>query len=267
MTKKLLNVAAANPPRPWPAERIELWSTDRLIPYPNNARLHSKADVDRIGASILQFGWTMPVLCDEHGNIIAGHARAEAAKALGLANIPVLVACGWTEEEKRGYRILDNQLAACAIWDSDLLGIELDALGLANFDLDLIGFDSEQLETILGASRPGGLTDPDVVPDEPAEPVSRPGDVWIMDAHRVGCGDSTVADDVGSVLARAKHLGHHPTSHFTDGSGREARLCGNAPLERASLKRRVEASRSNACRPLLLCARSSATRRSRTIGR
>src|SRR2546423_5889856 len=93
--------AEAIPARPWPAERVEFWSIERLIPYGANARLHREADIDKIGASILKWGWTNPVLVDEHGVLIAGHLRVAAAARLELKSIPVSVARGWSEDEKR----------------------------------------------------------------------------------------------------------------------------------------------------------------------
>ncbi|WP_291699938.1 ParB/Srx family N-terminal domain-containing protein [Bradyrhizobium sp.] len=107
--------AKASPTRPWPAEQVELWPIERLIPYANNPRLHSAADIERIAASILEWGWTNPVLADEHGVLIAGHCRVAAGAMLGLTvPVPVIVAHGWSEEEKQAYRLADNELAALA---------------------------------------------------------------------------------------------------------------------------------------------------------
>src|ERR1700730_12604273 len=193
--------------RPWPADHIERWPIERLIPYANNARVHSEADLDKIAAAISRWGWTMPVLVDEEGVLIVGHARIGAATKLGLKSIPVLVARGWTEEEKRAYRLADNQLAARASWDPDLLRNELQELGFADFDLGLTGFEPDRLETILAGVASAGLTDPDSVPDVPEQPVSRLGDLWLLGDHRVGCGDSTSAADVTEVLVGAEpHL-------------------------------------------------------------
>jgi ParB-like chromosome segregation protein Spo0J len=114
----------------------------------------------------------------EHGELISGHARVGAAIILELKSIPVIVATGWSEDEKRAYRVADNQLAARATWDSDLLRDELRALEFADFDLSLIGFD--QLETILADAEASGLTDPDSVPEVPAPPVTRLGDKWLL---------------------------------------------------------------------------------------
>jgi len=111
--------------RPWPAERIEYWAIERLIPYASNARLHSEGDIDKLADSLRRWGWTNPVLVDEHGVLIAGHGRVRAAAKLVLTSIPVMVARGWSEEEKRAYRLADNQTARLAEWDYELLPLEL----------------------------------------------------------------------------------------------------------------------------------------------
>src|SRR5207237_2286060 len=149
----------------------------------------------------------MPLLVDENGELISGHARLRAATILELKSIPVIVARGWSEDEKRAYRVADNQLAARATWDSDLLRDELRALKFADFDLSSIGFEPNELETILAGLGSSGLTDPDSVPEVPDQPVTRPGDGWLLGNHRVGCGNSTSAADVAPVLAGSQpHL-------------------------------------------------------------
>jgi DNA modification methylase len=199
--------AGARPARPWPAEQLEHWPIERLLPYANNARLHSEADLDKIAASISNWGWTVPVLADEDGVLIAGHLRVAVAAKLKLTSIPVVVARGWSEEEKNGYRLADNELAARASWDPDLLRDELRKLEFAGFNLDLIGFEADRLEDILAGLGSSGLTDPDSVPEVPEQPVTRPGDVWQLGDHRVACGDSTSAADVAPVLAGSEpHL-------------------------------------------------------------
>ena len=125
--------AGAGPTRPWPADQVERWPIERLIPYANNARLHSEADLDKLAAAIRKWGWTMPVLVDEEGVLLAGHVRVGAAAKLGLTSIPVIVARGWSEEEKRAYRLADNQLAARASWDPELLRNELQAARVRRF--------------------------------------------------------------------------------------------------------------------------------------
>jgi len=199
--------AAPTATRPWPAARIEHRPIERLIPYANNPRLHSEADLVKIAASINKWGWTNPVLVDEQGVVIAGHERGAAAARLGLKTIPVIVARGWTEEEKQAYRIADNEIAARASWDPDLLSNELRDLKFSGFDLGLIGFEPDRLEDILAGLGSSGLTDPDSTPEVPENPVARPGDVRLMRDHRIGCGDSTSAADVERVLAGAQpHL-------------------------------------------------------------
>ena len=197
--------------RPWPAERVEFWPIERLIPYPNNARVHSEADLDKLAASIGKWGWTNPALIDEEGNLLAGHGRIAAAPRAGVTSIPVIVARGWSEEEKRAYRLADNQLAERASWDFEQLRNELQELGSTDFDLGLIGFEPDQLETILAGFGSSGLTDPDSVPEVPDQPVTRSGDIWLLGDHRVDCGDSTTAADVARVLA-----GSEPPLMITD---------------------------------------------------
>jgi DNA modification methylase len=158
-------------------------------------------------ASIREWGWTMSALVDEEGVLLAGHLRVGAAAKLRLPEVPVIVARGWSEEEKQAYRVADNQLAARASWDFELLRSELRALEFAGFNVDLIGFDSDHLATILAGSGSSGLTDPDRFPETPDRPVTRAGDVWLLGEHRVGCGDSTSAADVGQVLTGSQpHL-------------------------------------------------------------
>jgi DNA modification methylase len=199
--------AGAEPARAWPADRVERWPLERLIPYANNPRSHSAADLDKIADAILKWGWTMPVLADEAGGVISGDARIGAAAKLGLTSIPVIVARGWSEEEKRAYRIADNQLAARASWDMEQLGNELRELQFTGFDLSAIGFGADELEILLAGLGSSGLTDPDSVPEVPDQPITQLGDVWLLGPHRVGCGDSTSAADVAQVLAGAEpHL-------------------------------------------------------------
>jgi DNA modification methylase len=196
--------APASPTRRWPADQVERWPIERLIPYANNARLHSEADLDKITASIRKWGWTNPVLVDEQGVLIAGHGRVAAAAKLGLKSIPVIVARDWSSEEKQAYRLADNELAARASWDSDLLRSELRDLKLAGFELDLIGFKPDRLEDILAGLGSSGLTDPDSTPEVPENPVTQSGDIWLLGGHRIGCGDSTSAVDVEPVLAASR---------------------------------------------------------------
>lgn len=191
------------PSKDWPADKVERRAVSSLVPYAKNARTHSAGQIEQIAASIRQWGWTMPCLVDEVGELIAGHGRLLAAQSLGLAEVPVMVASGWTEAQKRAYRLADNQLALNAEWDSKALGLELGALKEGGFDLGLVGFDPQALRQFMASPR----GDPDEVPDAPATPISRTGDLWLLGEHRVLCGDATKAEDVGRLLGGAKpHL-------------------------------------------------------------
>src|ERR1700675_3629520 len=156
----------------WPADHVERWPTKRLIPFARNARTHSEAQVSEIAVSIREWGWTNPVLVAEDGTIIAGHGRVLAARKLRIKDVPVMIASEWTDAQKRAYAIADNKLALNGGWDEELLGLELGELEVLGFDLDLIGF-TEAERTALAAQLAVGLTDPDVVPDLPSEPVTR----------------------------------------------------------------------------------------------
>lgn len=179
---------------------------DALTPYAKNARTHSEAQIGQLAQSIRKFGWTNPILVDGAKGIIAGHGRLAAAKALGMTEVPVIELAGLTAAEKRAYILADNKLALNAGWDEALLTEELRALGDAGLNLEDIGFSADELTSLL-ADKTAGLTDPDDVPDVPADPVSRNGDLWILGNHRLICGDSTdaavVDAAIGSVTERA----------------------------------------------------------------
>lgn len=136
----------------WPADKVERWAVDRLIPYAKNARTHSEAQVAQIAASIREWGWTTPVLVDPEGTIIAGHGRVLAARKLGLIDIPVMVAGNWTEAQKRAYGLADNKIALNAGWDDALLGLELADLSGMGVDLTLIGFTEGEFAALIRAT-------------------------------------------------------------------------------------------------------------------
>lgn len=186
----------------WLADKIEPWPTTRLIPYARNARTHSPEQVAQIAASIAEFGFTTPILAGSDGVIVAGHGRLAAAQKLGLATVPVVVLDHLTPTQRRALIIADNRIAENAGWDEALLRIEMADLQDADFDLSLTGFDADALaELMAGDERQGeGQTDDDAVPDVAETPVSRPGDVWLLDGHRLLCGDSTVAESYDRVL-------------------------------------------------------------------
>lgn len=183
----------------WPADNISRKTVKSLIPYARNARTHSDAQVAQLAASIKEWGWTNPILVDPEGGIIAGHGRVMAARQLKIEEVPVMVANGWTDAQKKAYILADNQLGLNAGWDMSLLAVEIGDLADAGFNLDLIGFDEKILGDLLNDPTEG-LTDPDETPELPEEPVSVLGDVWQLGKHRIVCGDSTKAEDVSRVL-------------------------------------------------------------------
>ena len=184
---------------PWPADTVSRLPIDQMQPYERNARIHSDMQVDQIAASIKAFGFAVPILIDVSNTVIAGHGRLEAAKQLGLDEVPVMVAKGWSAKQIKAYRLADNQLALNAAWDVKLLAAELGELTDMQ---DLIGFSDDELHAILNGRQ--GLTDPDEAPPLPAEPTTRKGDLWICGKHRVLCGDSTSAADVSTLLGGTK---------------------------------------------------------------
>jgi len=174
-----------------------------LVPYARNSRTHSDAQVGKIAASIREFGFLNPVIVDGQNGIIAGHGRVLAAQKLGLDTLPVIEAAHLTEAQKRAYVLADNRLALDAGWDNDMLKVELSDLQADGFNLELTGFNLDEIAAFL-VDKTEGLTDPDAVPDVPVDPVSRLGDVWVMGRHRLMCGDSTSVDAVDRLMAGQK---------------------------------------------------------------
>lgn len=187
----------ANPD--WPADKIERRKIDDLVPYARNARTHSDEQIAQIAASIKEWGWTIPILIDEGGGIIAGHGRVMAARKLGIKEVPAMTATGWTKAQKQAYIIADNQLPQNAGWDMDLLKVEAMDLDAEGFDLSLMGFGDDMMAGLLQEPTEG-LTDEDDVPETPATPVTRRGDLWILGDNRLLCGDSTSTEDVTRLM-------------------------------------------------------------------
>jgi DNA modification methylase len=169
-----------------------------IVPYSRNTRTHSNTQIAQIAASITQFGFTSPLLIDETNTLIAGHGRLEAAKRLHMAELPAILLKGLSDAQKQALRIADNKLALNAAWDDALLRTELTDLRDLDFDLSLTGFGEDELSALF-ADATDGLTDPDDVPEPPAEPVTQLGDVWIMGRHRLVCGDATLPRTIALV--------------------------------------------------------------------
>jgi len=167
--------------------------------------------VAQIAASMRSWGWTNPILIDETGEVIAGHGHLGAAKLLGWTEVPVMVACGWTEAQKRAYLIADNKLALNSGWDEELLRLELHDLEGLGADLSLLGFSENELARAMNAGVRQGLTDEDAAPALPETAVSRVGDAWLLGPHRLRCGDATKVADVALLLD-----GNRPLLMVTD---------------------------------------------------
>lgn len=177
-------------------------SIDELIPYCNNSRTHDESQILQIASSIKEFGFTNPVLIDEDNGIIAGHGRVLAARKLGIDKVPSIKLSHLTDIQKKAYIIADNKIALNAGWDEELLKNEIEQLIADDFDIDLIGFSDEEIDSLLGEEEESkqGLTDEDDVPEVSEDPITKPGDVWILGNHRLMCGDSTSIDDVNKLI-------------------------------------------------------------------
>jgi DNA modification methylase len=189
--------------------KIELQSVAALRPYPNNARRHSKRQVKQIAESIRRFGFTNPVLVSGDGEIIAGHGRVEAAKLLGLGEVPTLALSHLTAAERRAYVLADNKLALNAGWDAEVLAIELQGLIDLEFDVSVTGFSLAEVDLVLDAAndrqeKPDRVGPEDKVPPVPAEAVTRRGDCWSLGRHRLVCGDAREGRDYATLLGNEK---------------------------------------------------------------
>jgi DNA modification methylase len=181
--------------------QIEQIQLATLIPYINNSRTHSDEQVAQIAASIKEFGFNNPILVDKDSGIIAGHGRLQAARKLGLTEVPCVRLEHLTETQRKAYIIADNRLALNAGWDNELLTIELNELLADGFALEILGFDSDELKTLLDPLEPTeGLVDEDHVPEVPEEPKTKPGDIYQLGRHRLMCGDSTSIDAVEKLM-------------------------------------------------------------------
>ncbi len=182
--------------------KIEIWPIDRPRDYPRNARKWSAQAVDKLAASIRTYGWRQPVVVDTQDTIIIGHLRRAAGRKAGMAECPVHVATDLTAEQVRGLRIADNRLAQEAEFDFDLLNPELLDLRDLGFDLTMTAFDLDEIDRLIGPAI--GLTEPDVALEVPIAPVTIPGDVWLLGAHRLLCGDATEMAVLNKVMDGAQ---------------------------------------------------------------
>lgn len=183
------------------AFQVRTTPISEIIPYARNPRKNDSA-IDKVAASIKEFGWRQPIVVDKEMVVIAGHTRLEAARKLQMPEVPVHIAEGLTASQIKAYRLADNRSGQEAEWDVDLLALELNDLSDLGFDLMLSGFDKDEIEQYLaiGDATSDGLTDENAVPDPPENPVSVLGDVWILGKHRLVCGDCTDPDVVDKAL-------------------------------------------------------------------
>ena len=180
--------------------QIATWPIGNPIPYARNARKIPASAIDKVAASIKEFGWRQPIVVDGEGVILAGHTRLLAAQKLGLQEVPVHIAENLTAAQAKAFRLMDNRSHQEAQWDEALLAPELEELQALAVDLSLTGFGEDELSKLLAESAPG-LTDDDAVPEPPYKAVTAPGDVWVMGEHRLLCGDATSIDAVQAVMA------------------------------------------------------------------
>jgi DNA modification methylase len=220
---------------------IVIWPIDRLIPYARNPRKND-AVVDRMAASIREFGFKIPCLVRSDGEIVDGHLRVKAAKKLRLTEVPVILCDEWSEAQVKAFRLMVNRSVTWADWDDELLALELQELNEADFDLSLTGFDPKELDDLL-------LDDADddkanEIPPVPENPVARPGDLWLCGPHRVLCGDCTSADAVARLLGDRKPalmVTDPPYGISLDSEWRDrAGLNGCGPAESSYMKKRTE---------------------------
>lgn len=177
-------------------EELKLINIDELIPYANNARTHSKDQINKLRSSLREFGFINPILIDKDYNILAGHGRVMAAREEGIKEVPCVLVEHLTEAQKKAYILADNRLAMDAGWDDEMLALELENLKELDFDMDLTGFDAAEIDELFS-----NIHDKDVQDDDfdveaalEEEPISKQGDIWLLGRHRLICGDSTKAE-------------------------------------------------------------------------
>ena len=187
-------------------EEMKIIEIDKLIPYQNNARTHSKEQLLKLRSSLREFGFVNPVLIDKDNNIIAGHGRVAAAKAEGLTEVPCVMVEHLSEAQKKAYILADNRLAMDAGWDNELLAIEFESLKELNFDLNLTGFEAAEIDELFSNIHDKDVADDDFDLDAALEdePISKPGDIWTLGRHRLICGDSTLEETYEKLMEGKK---------------------------------------------------------------
>jgi DNA modification methylase len=221
---------------------VEMWPTEKPVEYARNARKITAAAVDKVAASIQEFGFRQPIVVDKEGVVIVGHVRLRAAKQLRLPEVPVHVAANLTPAQVKAYRLMDNRSHEEVEWDLDLLGAELLELKDLDVEMVLTGFTDRELDTLL--RDPADDEKADQAPPLPAVAVTRPGDLWLLGPHRVLCGDATNPESVTRLVADRKPFlmvtdppyGIELDSEWRDRAG----LNGCGPAETSYMKHRTE---------------------------
>ncbi|WP_260022784.1 site-specific DNA-methyltransferase [Ruegeria conchae] len=217
--KKTQSDAKASNTPIWMAEKVVQSLISQIKPYANNNRVHAAKNIDKLKASVAQFGFVTPILLDGSGTIIAGHGRYEAAKALGLTSVPTVVAGHLSDAEVRALRIADNKLAELSDWNEAALQIEFAELtdlsldGELDFDLDITGFETPEIDIIIDGADEAAETEAESVetPNPAAPVITEPGDLWVLGDHRIFCGDALQAQSYDTLLD-----GETPQMVFTD---------------------------------------------------
>ena len=179
---------------------IQVWPTERLVFYARNPRKNDQA-VDRMVASIREFGFKIPVLARSDGEVVDGHLRLKAAKKLGITEVPVILCDEWTPAQVKAFRLMVNRSVTWADWDEELLALELSDLKGLDFDLSLTGFDIKEIDDLLAIEDDEKAN---AAPPLPETAVSRVGDLWLCGSHRVLCGDATSGEVVARLLGDQK---------------------------------------------------------------
>lgn len=185
--------------------QVENWEIDRLIPYARNPRKNDDV-VDKMVSAIKEFGFRIPIVAKSDGSVVDGHLRLKAAKKLGMTEVPVALADELTDEQVKAFRILANKSANWAEWDNDLLKLEIEELKLANFNLDLTGFSEIEINDFL-KDEPIQKNEENIEStntlsqeEQKKEPITKLGDIWLLDSHKLLCADCTKSENISFLI-------------------------------------------------------------------
>lgn len=224
------------------SKNIKFYPTSKLVPYEKNARTHSPEQVSQIAASILEFGFTNPVLIDAKFGVIAGHGRLEAAKSLGLSEVPVIVLDHLTDLQKRAYILADNKLALNAGWDEEVLAEELAALLAADYNIDTIGFSEKDLRELLPEESEQESERADAIPEVAQNELGvELGDIYQLGEHRLMCGDSTDLATVEKLMSGEKAEICFTSPPYAD----QREYCGGLELSTQHLATFIKAAKES----------------------